>query len=160
MFSTTKLAFALTTMVSLAAARLPQPPAGSVLPSTIIIYVINSTTGTNLGSLNGYGNFSSPGPAFPFRVYSNGAGLQTINGYDTCTVDGILACGGEVGTLGGFYASGGDVALLATGTLFSVDAVTDVAGGLNGFGLPYGIPVYLGDVAAIPVTLQAVAASG
>jgi len=43
---------------------------------------------------------------------------------------------------------------------WSVNATTDAAGGLTPFGQKYGIPVYVGDVAAVPVTLSTSAAQG
>lgn len=56
--------------------------------------------------------------------------------------------------------SNGNLILDGTDGTWSVDNTTGAAGGTNPFGLPYGIPVYLGDTAAIPVTLSIHAASG
>ena len=56
--------------------------------------------------------------------------------------------------------SNGTFILDGTDGTWSVDNTTDAAGGTNPFGLPNGIPVYLGDTAAIPVTLSVHAASG
>lgn len=72
----------------------------------------------------------------PFLVFGN-----EFNGHNQETVDGNLALKGTDGT-------------------WSVNATTDASGGVTPVGLPYGIPVYVGDVAAIPVTLSVRAASG
>jgi hypothetical protein len=67
----------------------------SPLPGTVIISVIESSTGTLLGSLNGYGNFASPGPDFPFRTFATTGGFSTLSGYSPCTVAaGVLDCSG------------------------------------------------------------------
>lgn len=54
----------------------------------------------------------------------------------------------------------GNLALEGTEGTWSVDNTTDASGGTTPNGYPYGIPVYIGDTAAIPVTLVVRAASG
>lgn len=54
----------------------------------------------------------------------------------------------------------GNLVLQGTDGTWSVDAVNDAAGGTNQFGLKNGIPVHLGNTAAIPVTLKVKSASG
>jgi len=154
-----KICFAIAGLATLIVAQLPT--GGSPLPMTLVVNVINLNTGVQLGTLNGYGNFSSPGPSFPFRAYQTTQGFATINGYGTMTVSGVLSCGGPVpGTTGSFYAVGNVLAFLGSHGTFSVDAVTDAAGGVNQYGRPNGIPVYIGSAGAIPVTLTFKAASG
>ena len=46
------------------------------------------------------------------------------------------------------------------GIYFSVDAQTDVAGGVDGFGRKWGIPVHLGPDGAHRVTLWVKSAQG
>lgn len=155
------------------------PTGGSTLPGTLIISVIDAS-GAVLGTLNGYGNFSSPGPSYPFRAFATTDGYADLRAYSLvpCTATGVLACGGYVaGTAGSFYVSrvengnewelmrdqslGGNVVLDGTDGLWSVDATTDAAGGLDAFGRSYGIPVHVGaSAAAIPVTLMVKSASG
>ncbi|KAF7986918.1 hypothetical protein HWV62_12705 [Athelia sp. TMB] len=47
----------------------------------------------------------------------------------------------------------------STGTAFSVATTADV-GGSNPFGYPYGVPLLIGDVGAVDIVLQVVAAQG
>ncbi|TAQ86335.1 hypothetical protein B7494_g5338 [Chlorociboria aeruginascens] len=157
-----QIIMALGLMVTLATAQIPS--GGTPLPLTLIVTVVDST-GATLGSLNGYGNFSSPGPDYPFNSRVNTDGTNTLSGYGACYLDnGVLDCyypdGIPVGTIGEFYEESGLLALIGSGTEFSVSATTDAAGGLDPFGRSYGIPVYAGDVAAIPVTLSIAGASG
>ncbi|CAG8953343.1 hypothetical protein HYFRA_00003554 [Hymenoscyphus fraxineus] len=134
------------------------PPGGSTLPSTLVISVVDAS-GAVLGTLNGYGNFSSPGPSYPYRAYPTTDGYARIAAYNRCSASDVLACGG--GTDGSFYQLGGNVVLDGTDGTWSVNARTDAAGGVDAFGRPYGIPVHVGSSAgAIPVTLRATAASG
>lgn len=56
--------------------------------------------------------------------------------------------------------SSGNFILDGTDGTWSVDATTDVAGGLDPFNRAYGIPIYLGNTAAVPVTISIHAASG
>jgi hypothetical protein len=81
-----KIAIGLTGLLTLVAA--------DTLPMTLVISVIDST-GTVLGSLNGYGNFSSPGPDYPFFSRVSSGEDSTVNGYGLCSVigtPGVLAC--------------------------------------------------------------------
>lgn len=57
--------------------------------------------------------------------------------------------------IGGLVSLNGPV-----GCSFSVVAETGVAGGNNRFGLASGIPVFVGDLAALPVTLDVICAHG
>ena len=50
--------------------------------------------------------------------------------------------------------------LNGTDGTWSVDNAEGSGGGTNPIGLSYGIPVYIGNVAAVPVTLAINAASG
>jgi hypothetical protein len=54
----------------------------------------------------------------------------------------------------------GDLTYIDTDGTWSVEDTTGASGGTTPIGLPYGIPVYLGSTAAIPVTLVVSAASG
>lgn len=83
------------------------PTGGASLPSTSIISVVDAT-GAVIGTLNGYGNFSAPGPSYPFRAFTTTDGYANLDGYNLvpCTATGFLACGGTVaGTSGSFYVS-------------------------------------------------------
>lgn len=173
MFS--KIAFALTGLLTLVAA--------DPLPGTVIISVVDST-GTILGTLNGYGNFSSPGPSYPFRTSGAVGDYSFVTGYELCSVlsNGIgsaLSCSGESTDAAYFTVSpgsifkilyrwlisrsqdaGGNFVLNGTDGTWSVDNAEGSGGGTNPIGLNYGIPVYLGNVGAVPVTLAVNAASG
>ena len=46
------------------------------------------------------------------------------------------------------------------GVLFSIDAQTDEAGGVNSVGLKRGIPVHIGPCGAVIVTLSVKSAQG
>lgn len=81
-----KIVFGLTGLLTLVTA--------DTLPMTLVISVKDST-GTVLGSLNGYGNFSSPGPDFPFNARVSSGEDSTVTGYGVCSVlgtPGLLAC--------------------------------------------------------------------
>lgn len=54
----------------------------------------------------------------------------------------------------------GDLVYINSDGTWSVDNTTDGSGGTTPIGLPYGIPVYLGTTAAIPVSLVVKAVSG
>lgn len=87
-----KLAIGLTSLLTLVVA--------DTLPMTIILSVIDST-GTVIGSLNGYGNFSSPGPDYPFRATVSSGEDSTVTGYSKCSVigtPGLLSCYGTTPT--------------------------------------------------------------
>jgi hypothetical protein len=93
----TKISVALTGLFTLATAQ---------LPLTLIISVIDATTGTTLGTLNGYGNFSSPGPNFPFNTVATTGDFSNLNGYQECSADGILFCyGDDSASPGSFFVS-------------------------------------------------------
>ena len=93
-----KTALALAGLLSLAVA--------DTLPGTLIIYVYNST-GANIGSLTGYGNFSSPGPSYPFRTTQTSGGYATLRGFYGCSASagGILSCSDSAGAASSFDAS-------------------------------------------------------
>lgn len=79
--------------------------AAASLPTTLIISVIDATTGVTLGSLNGYGNFSSPGPDYPFYSEVATGEYSTIYGYGQCTVGDFLDCYGGSGAGVDFFVS-------------------------------------------------------
>ena len=72
----------------------------ATLPSYLVISVVNST-GVTIGSLTGYGNFSHPGPSYPFRSAPSNttADYASLHGYYSCdaAAGGILACGDSSG---------------------------------------------------------------
>lgn len=90
------------TKISLALAGL-LTVATATLPAHLVISVVEISTGTTIGSLNGYGNFSSPGPDYPFAAYASTGNDSTLSGYGTCTVDSILACYQTTGTAAEFF---------------------------------------------------------
>jgi hypothetical protein len=80
--------------ITVAVAGLLTLVAADTLPMTLVISVVDST-GTVIGSLNGYGNFSSPGPDYPFNAQVSSGEDSTVQGYGVCSVigtPGILAC--------------------------------------------------------------------
>jgi len=141
------------------------PAGGTSLPPVLEISVTDPATGHLLGTLTGTGNFSSPGPSYPFHSVSQSDGFNQIgaqaNGFFCyVTAESFLICDNS-GNSAEFYEIGGLIALSgSTGTSFSVAARTGAAGGNNRFGLPFGIPVFVGNLTAIPVTLSAVRAQG
>ncbi|KAH8590141.1 hypothetical protein B0O99DRAFT_691794 [Bisporella sp. PMI_857] len=156
-----KLIIAITAAVGLAAAQIPGD--GVALPQTLVLKIINEATGSQIGTLNGRGNFSTPGPSFPFRAYSAADGYSILQSgqWGTCTGNGLLACG-DTSADGDdeFYAKGSLLVLKGTDGTWSVDALTDEAGGLDPYERPYGIPVHLGHGRAIPVQIAVAAAQG
>jgi hypothetical protein len=92
--------------ITLALAGLFTLVTADVLPGTFIISVIDSS-GTTLGTLNGYGNFSSPG--YPFTTSAT-SGDYSLSGYDLCSVSGtpaLLACyDNSASAVGQFDVSG------------------------------------------------------
>lgn len=76
----------------------------ATLPNYLVISVIDSV-GTTLGSLNGYGNFSSPGPDYPYQAEATTGEYSTLSGYGSCTVDSFLACYETTGTAASFFVS-------------------------------------------------------
>jgi len=92
------------TKISLALAGL-LTVATATLPAHLVISVVEISTGTTIGSLNGYGNFSSPGPDYPFAAYASTGNDSTLSGYGTCTVGSILACYQTTGTAAEFFVS-------------------------------------------------------
>jgi hypothetical protein len=93
----TKITATLTVLFTLTAAQ---------LPPTLIISVIDVTTGTTLGTLNGYGNFSSPGPSYPFRAIATTGDFSDLYGFQECSADGILVCyGDDSAAPGSFFVS-------------------------------------------------------
>jgi len=80
---------------------------GTTLPSTVIISVMNFT-GSVIGTLNGYGNFSSPGPSYPFRAYPDTEGFARLSSYSLmpCFDNGDLSCtGNSPDSTASFYVS-------------------------------------------------------
>ena len=86
-------------LFSLPLLLLPLLSQATPLPSTLIVSVFEASTGNLLGTLNGRGNFSSPGPSYPFRSYPVSVGsdvtyLATGTGLPGCsTSTGVLNCG-------------------------------------------------------------------
>jgi hypothetical protein len=79
--------------LSLALAGLLTVVATDTLPMTAVISVIQASTGSTIGSLTGYGNFSSPGPSYPFHVVQKSGGFSTVSGYGSCiSGGGLLKC--------------------------------------------------------------------
>jgi len=148
--------------VTLALAGLLTMVTADALPSHIVVSVIDSTSGSTIGSLNGYGNFSSPGPDYPFHTIATTGDFATIHGYGPCVAaGGLFACRlGYTGTGDNFDEIDGNLVLQGTDGAWSVDNTTDAAGGLNQYGQKNGIPVYLGSFAAVPVTLSVAYTSG
>jgi hypothetical protein len=95
--------------ITLALAGLFTLVTADVLPGTFIISVIDSS-GTTLGTLNGYGNFSSPGPSYPFTTSATSGVYSELSGYDLCSVSGtpaLLACyDNSASAVGQFDVSG------------------------------------------------------
>ncbi|TVY28875.1 hypothetical protein LHYA1_G002092 [Lachnellula hyalina] len=137
----------------------------ATLPSYLVISVVNST-GVTIGSLTGYGNFSHPGPSYPFRSAPSNttADYASLHGYYSCdaAAGGILACGDSSGGASeSFFSSdNGNLALEGTDGTWSVSAPDDSGVGTDQFGHVIGIPVYVGSTAAIPVSLSIKAATG
>lgn len=80
--------------ITLAVAGLLTLVAADTLPTSLVISVVASN-GTILGSLNGWGNFSSPGPDYPFFTQVSSGDDSTVDGYGECSVignPGFLAC--------------------------------------------------------------------
>ncbi|EPE24875.1 hypothetical protein GLAREA_11456 [Glarea lozoyensis ATCC 20868] len=137
------------------------------LPSTLIISVLDASTGALLGTLNGHGNFSSPGPSYPYRSFpvATGSDVSRLQSYGApgCTAaSGVLNCDAGQSEGGRFISIDGKVALEGTDGVWSVDARDDAAGGVDRFGLKVGIPVFVGDRGGvgIPVVLSSRKASG
>jgi hypothetical protein len=84
-------------LTSLTLLALPLLSQGAPLPSTLIISVLEASTGALLGTLTGHGTLSSPGPAYPYRSnpVSSGSDVSTIQSYGPpgCSAaTGILSC--------------------------------------------------------------------
>ena len=80
---------------------------GTALPQTMTVSVVN-ITGTVIGTLNGYGNFSSPGPSYPFRTYPDDEGFSRLVSYSLspCLDEGLLSCAGNAAdSTASFYVS-------------------------------------------------------
>lgn len=77
--------------VTVAIAGLAALASTTAVPGTLIISVVDSA-GATLGTLNGYGNFSSPGPSYPFRATATTEEDSTLRGYESCNADGFLSC--------------------------------------------------------------------
>lgn len=90
--------------ISVAFASLFTLASATSLPTTLTISVVNSA-GAILGTLNGYGNFSSPGPSYLFRAFPSTGHYSTLDGYGTCIVDGVLDCEGNGDATDQFTAS-------------------------------------------------------
>jgi len=120
MFS--KLSLSLAGLLTLAAAQ-------TAIPSTLIIYVIDTATGSSLGTLNGYGNFSSPGPSYPFRSAATTGIDSTLDGYSTCTItNGVLNCYLGTGPIGSFYVSVSCFAFIS-GVEYDANLDDEIGGG-------------------------------
>jgi hypothetical protein len=92
--------------ISLALAGLLSLAVADTLPGTLIIAVVNST-GATIGTLNGYGNFSTPGASYPFRSTQTTGGYADLTGYYRCNAPagGILGCADGAGASSSFNVS-------------------------------------------------------
>ncbi|TVY49411.1 hypothetical protein LOCC1_G001044 [Lachnellula occidentalis] len=135
----------------------------STLPAFLVISVVDSA-GVTLGSLTGYGNFSHPGPSYPFRSAASTTSADhasSLHGYHSCNaaVGGILACSDSL-TASSFSSVNGNLVLEGTDGTWSVAAKDDSSVGTDPLGHVIGIPVHVGSTAAIPVTLSIKATTG